>query len=137
MTEPEVQPGTQFTESHTPQTVAKQVRHREVWDVALSIVLLLFTNASFVLGAIFALLGTAFTSTCRMGEYACHTVSAQSVPFAVGAILAFVALLGTILTVVLLVRRRRGWWLALTTLLIVVVGWIVGFLLFAAALNRG
>ena len=135
MTAPE--PERQHTESHVPQTVSKQARHREVWDVALSIVLLLFANASFVLGAVFALLGTAFTSTCRMGEYACETVSAQSVPFAVGAILAFVALLGTVLTIVLLVRRRRGWWVALITLLIVVVGWIVGFLLFAIALNHG
>jgi hypothetical protein len=135
VTEPTAQPGAQYTQSHVPQTVVKQLRQRAAWDVAISIVLIVFTNVSFILGAIFALLGTAFTSTCRMGEYACETVSAQSVPFAVGAILAFIALLGSVLTIVLLVRRRRGWWLALTTLLIVVIGWVVGFLLFAAALT--
>ena len=129
-------PGAQSTESHIPQTVARQLRSRAVWDVALSIVLIVFANASFLIGAIFALLGTAFTSTCRMDAFACETVSAQSVPFFVGAILALIALLGTVLTIVLLVRRRRGWWLALTTLLLVVVGWIVGFLLFAAALTH-
>jgi len=132
VTQPE--PGAQYTDSHVPQTVAKQVRERAVWDVALSIVLLLFANTSFVLGAIFAIFGVAFIDYCPEG---CDANSAVSIQFATGAILAFLALLGTILTIVLLVRRRRGWWLALTTLLIVVLGWIVGFLLFAAALNRG
>ncbi|CAN5506053.1 hypothetical protein BH10ACT6_BH10ACT6_00290 [soil metagenome] len=81
----------QSTESHLPQTVAKQVPQRAVWDVALSIALLVFANASF--------------------------------------------LIGTILTIVLLVRRRRAWWVAMTTLLLIVAGGIVGFLLFATALN--
>lgn len=134
MTEPGVQPETQYTEGHLPQTVAKQVRHRAVWDVALSIVLVVLTNTAFVLGAIFAIFGVAFIDYCPEG---CDANSAVSIQFATGAVLAFLALLGSVLTIVLLVRRRRGWWLALTTLLVVVVGWIVGFLMFAAALNHG
>ena len=39
------------------------------------------------------------------------------------------------MTVVLQVTIRRSWWIAATTCLFVAIGWIVGFLLFAAALN--
>lgn len=127
-------PGVQYTESRPPQTVVKQVRHRLAWDVALSIVLIVLANTAFVLGAIFAIFGVAFIDYCPEG---CNANSAVSIQFATGASLAFLALLGSVLTIVLLVRRRRGWWLALTTLLVVVMGWIVGFLLFAAALNHG
>ena len=126
------QPGTQSTDGHTPQTVAKQVRRRAVWDVALSIVLLVFANASFLIGAIFATFGVAFIDYCPQG---CNANSAVGIQFTTGAILAFIGLLGSVLTIVFLVGRRRAWWLALTTLILVVVGWIVGFLLFAAALS--
>jgi hypothetical protein len=132
VTESGPQPGAQYTESHVPQTVVKQLRQRAVWDVAISIVLIVFTNTSFILGAIFAIFGIAFIDYCPEG---CNANSAVGIQFATGAILAFVALLGSVVTIVLLVRRRRGWWVALTSLLIVVIGWIVGFLLFAAALN--
>jgi uncharacterized membrane protein HdeD (DUF308 family) len=96
----------QYTRRRLPQTVAAQLRPRTVWDVALSIVLLVLANASFLIGALFA------------------TFS-----------IAFIALVGSVLTIVFLVRRRRAWWVALGTLLLVVVGWIVGFLVFASALH--
>ncbi len=124
--------GVQYTESHVPQTVAKQLRVRKVWDVALSIVLVVFANTAFLIGAIFAILSVGFSQDCSSG---CDTASASSILFAVGAILAFVGLVGSILTIVFLVRRRRGWWIAAATLLLISVGWIVGFLLFAAALS--
>jgi hypothetical protein len=126
--------GTQYTETHLPQTVAKQVRHRAVWDVALSIVLLVLANAAFLFGAIFALFSVAFIDYCPTG---CNSNLAVSGQIATGAILAFVALLGTVVTIILLVRRRRAWWLALATMLIVVIGWIVGFVLYAAAIRVG
>jgi hypothetical protein len=103
-----------------------------VFAVSLPIVLIVLANACFVLGAIFAVFSVAFIDYCPQG---CDANSAVSIQFATGAILAFIGLLGTVLTIVLLVRRRRGWWVALTTLLLIVVGWIVGFLLYAAALN--
>jgi uncharacterized BrkB/YihY/UPF0761 family membrane protein len=126
------EPSTQSTEGHVPGTVAKQQRERRIWDVALSIALLVLANAAFLLGAIFAIFSVAFIDYCPQG---CDSNSAVSVQITVGAILAFLGLLGTILTIVLLARRRRGWWVALATLLLIVVGWIVGFLLYAAALN--
>jgi len=132
VTEPTAQSGAQYTQSQVPQTVVKQLRQRAAWDVAVSIVLIVFTNTSFVLGAIFAIFGIAFIDYCPEG---CNADSAVGIQFATGAILAVIALLGSVLTIVLIVRRRRGWWLALTSLLIVVIGWMVGFLLFAAALN--
>lgn len=128
MTEPAVQ----YTEGHMPQTVAKQLRVRKVWDVALSIVLVVFANVAFLIGAIFAILSVGFSQDCSSG---CDTNSAISLLFVVGAILAFVGLLGSVLTIVFLVRRRRAWWMAATTLVLIAVGWIVGFLLFAAALT--
>lgn len=127
-------PNGQSTQSHPPQTVAKQVRQRAVWDVALTIVLLVLANAAFLVGAIFALFSVAFIDTCPAGCDANVAVSSQ---IATGAILAFVGLLGTVLSIVLLVRRRRAWWLALATLLLIVVGWIVGFVLYAAAIRVG
>lgn len=126
------EPSTQSTEGHVPQTVAKQLRERKVWDVALSVVLIVLADAAFVVGAIFAIFSVAFIDYCPEG---CDSNSAVSVQVAVGAILAFVGLLGTIITIVLIVRRRRGWWVALATLLLITVGWIVGFLLYASALN--
>jgi hypothetical protein len=124
--------GTQFTESRVPQTVARQRRVRAVWDVAISIALVVVANVSFLIGAIFAILSVGFSQDCSSG---CHTTSAMSVLFATGAILALVGVLGSVLTIVFLVRRRRAWWIALSTMLLVVIGWIVGFLVFAATLN--
>lgn len=123
--------GAQYTESHVPQTVAKQLRHREIWDVALSIALLVVSNVSFLLGAIFAIVGVGFSQACSSG---CNTTSVTGILFATGAILAFVGLVGSILTIVALVRRRRAWWIALTTAIVIAVGWIAGFLVSAAAM---
>lgn len=124
--------GVQYTEGHAPQTVAKQLRARTVWDVVLSIVFVVFANTAFLIGAIFAILSVGLSRDCSSG---CDTASASSILFAVGAILALIGLVGSILTIVFLVRRRRGWWIAATTLGLIAVGWIVGFLLFAAALS--
>ena len=126
------EPSTQSTESHPPQTVAKQLHERKIWDVALSIALIVLADAAFAVGAVFAVFSVAFIDYCPEG---CDSNSAVSVQVAIGAILAFIGLLGTVLTIVLLVRRRRGWWVALATFLLITVGWIVGFLLYAAALN--
>ncbi|MBW4033183.1 MAG: hypothetical protein HIU88_11060 [Acidobacteria bacterium] len=123
--------GAQYTEGHVPQTVAKQVRQRAIWDVALSIALLVVSNGSFLIGAIFAMVGVGFSQACSAG---CNTGSVAGILFATGAILAFVGLLGSILTIVALVRRRRAWWIALTTVIVIAVGWIAGFLVSAAAM---
>ncbi len=122
----------QYTTGHVPQTVAKQVRPRKVWDIALSIVLLVFSYVAFLVGALFAVFSVAFIDYCPAP---CSATAAAGSQATVGVVLAIVALLATILTIVLLVLRRRAWWVAAGSLLIILIGWIVGFALYAAALQ--
>ena len=122
----------QTTQSHPPQTVAKQVRTRKVWDIALSIALLVLSYVAFLVGALFAVFSVAFIDYC---PEPCHADAAASAQVVTGIALAIVALLGTIATIILIVARRRAWWVGATTLLLVLIGWIVGFIAYAAALN--
>ena len=124
--------GAQSAESHLPQTVARQLRSRKVWDIALSIVLLVFSYVAFLIGALFAVFSVAFIDYC---PEPCSATAAAGSQATVGVVLAIVALVATIVTILLLVLRRRGWWVAAASLLIIVVGWIVGFALYAAALQ--
>lgn len=101
--------------------------------MAASIVLLLFAYGAFLIGAVFALLGLSFLDSCP--DETCSVTAAVDVQFTTGIVLALLALAGTIATVLLLVFRRRGWWVALITLATMVVGWIVGFILFTAAVS--
>jgi len=119
-------------ESRTPQTVAKQVRTRKVWDIALSVVLLVLSYAAFLVGALFAVFSVAFIDYC---PEPCHADAAASAQVITGIVLATVALLGTVATIILIVVRRRAWWVAAATLLLVLVGWIVGFVAYAVAFN--
>jgi hypothetical protein len=125
------EPGAQYTESHLPQTVGTQVRRRAIWDVALSIALLVFGYSAFLIGGLFAAVSAGFAQDCT----GCSVSSASSILIVFGASLALVALLGTVLTIVLQVVVRRSWWVATATFLLIAVGWIVGFLIFAGALR--
>jgi hypothetical protein len=125
------EPSTQSTEGRVPQTVAKQVRRRAVWDVALSIVLLVLSYSGFLVGGLFAALGAGLAQDCTT----CTVSSAGGILIVFGASLALITLLGTVVTIVLQVAARRSWWVAATTFLLVAVGWIVGFLVFAGALG--
>ena len=127
MSEPSPQPGVQHTEGRTPQTLGRQVRRRAVWDIALSIVLLLLSYSAFLIGGLFAALASGLAQDCTN----CSVSSASSLLIGFGASLALVTLLGTIVTIVLQATTRRSWWVAATTFLLVAIGWIVGFLVFA------
>ena len=122
----------QTTQSHVPQTVARQLRPRKAWDVALSIVLLVLSYAGFLVGCLLAVFSVAFIDYC---PEPCHAGAAAGAQVVAGIAIAIVALLGTIATIVLIVVRRRAWWVAGATLLLVVVGWIAGFIGYAVALN--
>ena len=122
----------QTTQSHPPQTLAKQTRTRKAWDVALSIVLLVLSYTAFLIGALFAVFSVAFIDYC---PDPCHADTAAGAQVVAGIVVAIVALLGTIATIVLLVLRRRAWWAAAATLLLVVIGWIAGFIGYAVALS--
>ena len=106
-------------------------RRRALWDIVVSIVALVFSCAVFFIGAVFSVFGVAFAQDCS----SCNTGPASGGLIALAAALAFVALIGTIVTIVLQVFRRCSWWVALATLLLVIVGWIVGFAVFAGAVS--
>jgi len=127
------EPEEQYTEGRVPQTVVMQVRRRAIWDIALSIVLLVLSYSAFLIGGLFAALGSGLAQDCTN----CSASSASSLLIVFGASLALVTLLGTVLTIVLQATVHRSWWVGAATFLLVAVGWIVGFLLFAAALNHG
>lgn len=115
---------TQSTESHIPQTVAKQVRRHEPSNVLLSIVLLILSLGAYLIGAVFDVIA-AFAGSRWVNPAAL---------IGGGAILALLALVGAALTVVFLAQRRRAWPLAAVTLAVVLMGWIAVFVLFAFAL---
>ena len=94
--------------------------------------LLVFTYVAFLVGALLAVFSVAFIDYCPAP---CNAAGAAGAQVTAGVILAAVALVATILTIVLLIIRRRAWWVAAASLLIMFIGWIVGFALYAAALQ--
>lgn len=110
----------QSTESHTPQTVLKQVRHHSVGNIALSVAILAVTLGAFLVGSI---LGAIFGGLSNGHDSSTHA----SIILIGGAVLAVLALVGTAITVLQIGRRRLAWPIALATFLSVVLGWIVVF----------
>lgn len=107
-------------------------RARSVWDVALSILLLILTALIGLFGAVLATVTFATLGTCVGG---CSLDGATSALFLAGTAAVLVVAAGVIGTVVALVRRRRGWWVALLTLLGVILVWVAGFLFYGVAVS--
>ena len=118
---------TQSTSSHTPQTVAKQVRRHSPGNIALAIVILAVTLGAFLIGAI---LGAIFGGLSSGHDSDGHA----AVILIGGAVLALLALIGTAVTILQIARRRLAWPFALVTFLVVVIGWVVVFLVVAFSL---
>ncbi|MEO8528088.1 MAG: hypothetical protein ABI435_03325 [Pseudolysinimonas sp.] len=114
-------------------TIVTPPRPRKVWDIVLSIVLLVFTYGAFLIGAVFTLLALAFTDNCT--PETCNTALATDTVFTAGALIALVGLVATVVVVVLLLRRFRAWWVAAAALVLTILGWIVSFALYAAAVT--
>ena len=117
-------PSSQSTESHVPQTVAKQVPHHQPSNIASSVVLLILSLGAYLIGAVFDIIA-AFAGSGWVNPAAL---------IGGGAILALLALIGAGVTALLISRRRRAWPVALATLLVVLFGWIAVFVLFAVTL---
>ena len=109
----------------TPANV-RQPRQRLLWDVALSIVLLVLSIVGYLVGAFIALLGIAFFGSCNSGS----DCSGGAVTSA-AVVLLIIVVLGTIATIAALVLRFRGWWIAAVVLGTVGIGWIVSYALSA------
>ena len=107
-------------------------RARSVWDIALSILLLILTALIGVFGALLATVTFATLGTC-VGD--CSLDGATSALFLAGAAAVIVVAAGGIGTVVALVHRRRAWWVALLTLIGVILVWVAGFLLYGVAVS--
>jgi hypothetical protein len=114
----------QTTESHVPQTVAKQVPRHEPSNIASSVVLLILSLVAYLIGAVFDIIA-AFAGA--------HWVNPAAL-IGGGAVVALLALIGAAVTALLIFRKRRAWPVALTTLLVVLFGWIAVFVLFAITL---
>jgi hypothetical protein len=105
---------------------------RVVWDLVLTIILLVATGVILLVSAFFDFFAIAFTDYC---PEPCHAGAGVAVVFTVWISTAVLTLVGAIFSIVRLVRRRRAWWFALATLLLVIVGSIAAFWLYAGIVN--
>jgi hypothetical protein len=106
---------------------------RVIWDVVLTIILLVATFIVLVVSAFFDLFAVAFTDYC---PEPCHAGAGIAVVFTVWICSGVLALVGTIVSIIRLARRRRAWWFALATLLLVIVGSIAAFWLYASIIGN-
>jgi hypothetical protein len=105
---------------------------RAVWDVILTIMLLVATFVVLVVSAFFDLFAVAFTDYC---PEPCHAGAGVAVVFTVWISSGVLALVGAIVSIIRLARRRRAWWFALATLLFVMVGGIAALWLYASIIG--
>ena len=105
---------------------------RAVWDVVLTIVLLVGSFVVVLVSAFFDLFAIAFTDYC---PEPCEAGTGIAAVFTVWSCSAILALVGAIVSIVRLTRRRRAWWIALIALIIVIVGGIGAFWLYASIIS--
>ena len=106
---------------------------RAVWDVVLTIVLLISTLAVLLASAFFDFIAIAFTDTC---PEPCHAGAGVAVVFTVWISSAVLALIGIVVAILRLVRRRRAWWCAAIALALVIAGSIAAFWLYAGIVSN-
>lgn len=97
-----------------PAAAVAPVRRRRVWDIVITIVLLVVPPVALILSALFdafLVFGGADSPN--------DTESAQSLAFFVLVACVGLAIVGTVVSIIMLVRRRRAWWIALVTALVV------------------
>jgi uncharacterized BrkB/YihY/UPF0761 family membrane protein len=102
---------------------------RAVWDVVLTIILLVLTGVTLLVSAFADLFALAFTDYCPAS---CNSGAGVAVVLVVWLVSAAVALAGMIFSIVRLRRHRhrRAWWISLITLAAVITGGVAGFWLY-------
>ena len=105
---------------------------RAVWDLVLTIILLVGSFAVLLVSAFFDLFAIAFTDHCPQP---CQAGTGIAAVFTVWSCSAIVALVGAIVSIVRLNRRRRAWWIALIALVLVIAGGIGAFWLYASIIS--
>jgi hypothetical protein len=105
-----------------------------MWDVVLSILLLIGNAVVFFGGAFMSVFVMAFTDNCPPG---CDIDAAVSVVLTVGVVLGLLGIAATVVTILLLVRRRRAWWLPLSAAVVTAAGWLLAFAFYSDAVSAG
>jgi uncharacterized BrkB/YihY/UPF0761 family membrane protein len=105
---------------------------RVVWDVVLTIILLVATFIVLLVSAFFDLFAIAFTDYC---PEPCHAGTGIAAVFTIWICSAILALVGAIVSIVRLTRRRRAWWIAGIALALVIVGSVGAFWLYASIIS--
>lgn len=105
---------------------------RAVWDLVLTIILLVATFVTLVVSAIFDVFIFAFTDVC---PEPCHVDQGITIVFIVFIGMGVIALGATIFSIVRLVRRRRAWWVALAALVLVIIGGVAAFVLYTSIIG--
>lgn len=112
--------------------LARPVRRRAGWDLALSAVLLVASSVAYWIGFVFAVLGLSLLTPCSAGV--CGSAQAGGVQFVAALALFVLGVVGTVLVVALQVVRRRSWWVGATALVLTIGGWFTAFGLSRVAL---
>lgn len=105
-----------------------------VWDIAVSIAVLLIGGGFLVVAAVIDLFSAALVGRCPV-----TTCSAGAAVASLGIswfVMFLWLIMGNVLTIVSLVRRCQSWWIALITLVLVVAVWITGFVLYSQAVSH-
>jgi uncharacterized BrkB/YihY/UPF0761 family membrane protein len=109
----------------TSEPVPKRVR--PVWDIVVTIILLVLTIGTLGVSVFADLFLAAFTDYC---PDPCHVDAGLGAVQAVWIICAAVALLATVASILLLVFRRRAWWVALVGWVLVLAGSVIAVALY-------
>lgn len=106
---------------------------RAVWDVVLTVILLVASFGVLLVSAFFDLFAIAFTDYC---PEPCQAGTGIAALFTVWSCSAILALVGAIVSIVRLTRRRRAWWVALIALALVIIGGIGAFWIYASIVDH-
>ena len=105
-----------------------------VWDIAVSMAVLLTGAGFLVVAAVIDLFSAVLVGRCPVA-----TCSAGAAVASLGIswfVMFLLLIMGNVLTIVSLVRRRKAWWIALLTLVLVAAVWIIGFVLYSQAVSH-
>ena len=105
-----------------------------VWDIAVSMAVLLTGAGFLVVAAVIDLFSAVLVGRCPVA-----TCSAGAAVASLGIswfVMFLLLIMGNVLTIVSLVRHRRAWWIALLTLVLVAAAWITGFVLYSQAVSH-
>lgn len=111
--------------------VTSEKRPIIVWDIALSIVVLVIGAVVLMVSAFVDLFSAAFIGVCPA-----RTCSAGAAVASLGIswfAMFVILIVATVVAILMMVRRRRCWWVTVLALVLVIAIWIIGYVLFFQA----